>query len=241
MIAFSIGAVRLRGWNLSDFGLNLKNWRYNLNLGIVWGILSPIALLFALLLTGGYRLRVSHPGEAPWNLALLASCMAIASSLLLLLMLSRRRAALAATPPTASIPALLVLWSLPALAALLFHRPFGHMVGVLGWMIVGAGLGEEIFFRGYVQTRLDLAFGRPVAFAGVRFGMGLIVSSMLFGLVHALNTVDYFHGQFHFNWPLGFVECFEGAVFAIMREETGSVFPGAIAHGLGDVLTRIPG
>jgi len=26
-----------------------------------------------------------------------------------------------------------------------------------------------------------------------------------------------------------------------MREKTGSIFPGVIAHGLEDVMTRIPG
>jgi hypothetical protein len=30
-------------------------------------------------------------------------------------------------------------------------------------------------------------------------------------------------------------------VHAMMREGPGSVFPGAIAHGLSDVLGRIPG
>jgi membrane protease YdiL (CAAX protease family) len=140
-----------------------------------------------------------------------------------------------------SILALVVLSSLPVVSALVVHRPVGAMVGTVGWMIIGAGLGEEIFYRGYIQTRLDLAFGKPLGRRGFQFGVGLIVSSLLFGLVHALNTVDYFHGQFHFNWSSGFFSYLVGLVYAVLREKTGSIFPGMIAHGLSDVLTRIPG
>jgi hypothetical protein len=31
-----------------------------------------------------------------------------------------------------------------------------------------------------------------------------------------------------------------GLFFGVMREKTGSVLPGAIAHGLADVLQRVP-
>ena len=240
MILFTVLAVRLRGWRLSDFGMNLKNWRYNLNLGILWGLLSPVALLLVIGLSG-YRPKVDGNQQTPWNVAFIGCGVALAYWLLLLWILRTPRAALVAVPPAAGVVALVVFCSLPVLVAFHFHRPVPHMVGIVGWMFLGAGFGEEIFFRGYIQTRLDLAFGRPIVFAGLRFGAGLIVSSMLFGLVHALNPVDYFHGRFAFNWPLGLVESFEGVLFATIRQKTGSIFPGAIAHGLADVLKRIPG
>lgn len=240
MIAFTVLAIRLRGWQLSEFGLNLRNWRYNLNLGILWGVLSVMALLLILLCTG-YRPQAHGSPKMPWKIAFVGCCVALTFSLLLLWIFGKRRRPVAAVSPGVSLPVLLVLLSLPLLAAFHFQRPVAPVVGVVGWMFIGAGFGEEIFFRGYVQTRLDLAFGKPIPFMGIRFGAGLIVSSILFGLVHALNTVDYFNGRFAFNWPLGLFECFDGAFFAVMREKTGSVFPGAVAHGLSDVLTLVPG
>lgn len=239
MIGFTVLAVRLHGCALSDFGLTLTNWRKNLNVGIACGVLE-IVMFASVMLASGFRPadRV-HPGT-PWSLAIVGAAMALLFSLLLLAILRRPRAAFL-VPPTVSVPILFFLWSLPILAAMFFHRPVGPMAGTVGWMIIGAGFGEEIFFRGYVQTRLDLAFGKPIALAGLRFGTGLIVSSLLFGLVHALNTVDYFRGQYHFNWPSGLFNAFAGVAFAVLREKTGSIFPGAIAHSLGDVLERLGG
>ena len=34
MISFAILAARLRGWSLSVFSLNVRDWRHNLNVGI---------------------------------------------------------------------------------------------------------------------------------------------------------------------------------------------------------------
>jgi membrane protease YdiL (CAAX protease family) len=106
------------------------------------------------------------------------------------------------------------------------------------WLFFGAGFGEEIFFRGYVQSRVDAAFGRPFRLRGFEFGIGLLVSSLLFGLVHVLNTVDYFHGRFDFGWWYGAQSIFVGLFYGCMRSRTGSVLPGAVVHGLSDVFAR---
>jgi membrane protease YdiL (CAAX protease family) len=63
---------------------------------------------------------------------------------------------------------------------------------------------------------------------------------LLFGFVHALNTVDYFHSRFDFGWSYGLQAVVEGLVFGALRAKTGSVWPGAITHGLVDVFARIP-
>jgi membrane protease YdiL (CAAX protease family) len=46
------------------------------------------------------------------------------------------------------------------------------------------GFGEEILFRGYIQSRLNEAFGRPYRFFSVPYGWGLIIASILFGITH---------------------------------------------------------
>src|SRR5205823_5646512 len=108
-------------------------------------------------------------------------------------------------------------------------------------LFFGAGFGEEIFFRGYIQSRLNQAFGRPFRLLGTQFGLGLLVSSALFGFIHALNTVDYFGGRWDFAWwwwPPAFAS---GLFYGCLREKTGSVLAGGVHHGLVDVLAQLPG
>jgi membrane protease YdiL (CAAX protease family) len=76
---------------------------------------------------------------------------------------------------------------------------------------------------------------------GFEFGPGLAVSSLFFGLIHSLNTVDYFHGNFDFGWWYGVQNLFTGLFFGLIRARTGSVLPGAIVRGLQDAFARIPG
>jgi hypothetical protein len=59
-------------------------------------------------------------------------------------------------------------------------------------------------------------------------------------MIHALNTVDYFAGRYDFAWRWLVVNVFSGLFFGVLREKTGSVLPGAIVHGLEDVLGRVP-
>lgn len=240
MILFTIAAARFHGRKLTEFGINLRDWRYNLNLGILWGVVPPVSLLIVVWLSGFRPADRVRPGT-PWSLALIGSGIALACALVLLWMLRKRRAYLAAVKWPVSITALLVLCSLPVAAACSRHQPVALMIGTVGWLLIGAGIGEEMFFRGYVQTRLDLALGKPLEFLGLQFGIGLVASAILFGFVHALNTVDYFRGQYHFNWPSGLFNCFVGVAYSVMREKTGSLFPSAVAHGLSDVLGRLGG
>src|SRR5262249_27015326 len=126
---------------------------------------------------------------------------------------------------------------LPAVAAY-SHRP--AMWATALWLFFGAGFGEEIFFRGYIQSRVDEAFGYPFRFLGMEFGAGLIAAALLFALIHGLNTVDYFQGKFDFGWSYGLQNLFTGLFFGLLRSRTGSVLPGAIVHGLQDAFARIP-
>src|SRR5262249_25915115 len=104
------------------------------------------------------------------------------------------------------------------LAALARLRP--PMWGEALWLFLGAGFGEEIFYRGYIQSRVDHAFGQPRRWLGFEFGVGLLASSLLFGLVHALNTVDYFPGRYDFGWRMGIQSVFSGIFYGLLRSCT---------------------
>src|SRR5690606_12297184 len=107
------------------------------------------------------------------------------------------------------------------------------------WVLLASGAGEEIFFRGYIQSRLNEAFGRPWRLLGVEFGPGLFGAALLFGLIHAFNRVDYFTGAGDFLWWYGLATA-TSLYFGFLRERTGSVLAPAVTHAMGNLLARLP-
>ena len=94
------------------------------------------------------------------------------------------------------------------------------------FMFVFVGFGEEFLFRGYFQSRLNKAFGRPFRFCGIPWGPGLIIAAVLFGLLHPLAQ----HGSRPWAWSLW--TAVAGMTFGMLREKSGSIIASAIAHGL---------
>ena len=80
----------------------------------------------------------------------------------------------------------------------------------------------------------------PFRLFGVDLGVGLLVSSALFGFIHALNTVDYFQGRFTFAWGFGLAGLGTGLLFGLLRESSGTTLAGIITHSLLDVVAKIP-
>lgn len=107
------------------------------------------------------------------------------------------------------------------------------MVGTkLVYTFIFVALGEEILFRGYIQSRVNEAFGRPYLFFGVNWGWGVIIGSLLFGIWHILNPFNPFIGQFDLMWQWGLWTFFLGLILGFIREKTGSVVGPTILHGV---------
>ncbi len=97
-------------------------------------------------------------------------------------------------------------------------------------------MGEELYYRGYIQSRVNQEFGRPYRLLGVEFGPGLLVAAFIFGLSHVLNNFNPFVGQYTLNWWWGLWTFFGGLLFGLIREKTGSLLAAGIAHGLPDAV-----
>ena len=123
--------------------------------------------------------------------------------ILFTLLLKRQRALLNKIPVSLCASLLICLLIAPVFVALIFERPVTHTLLTCLWLIIGAGCGEEIFYRGYIQSRINETFGRPFRLSQVQFGFGLFMSAFLFGFLHTLNSVDYFQHRFTFAWGFG--------------------------------------
>jgi len=99
----------------------------------------------------------------------------------------------------------------------------------LAFIVLWAGYGEELFYRGYLHARLRAWTGRPLA---------TLLSSVLFGVRHAMQLAllwpDYPWGA-AFAWVL--FATLAGAAFAWLFDRSGSLVPPVVAHY---ILNLIP-
>ena len=97
--------------------------------------------------------------------------------------------------------------------------------------------GQEILFRGYIQSRLNEAFGRPFRCLDVNWGWGLVITSLLFGAMHVVGAFNPFVGRLGYHWWWGVSTYFGDFVEGHAREKTGSIAAPAILHGLPQAIT----
>ena len=205
--------------------------------GLAASINSAWVCLLLLFLTGGVLLTVGISGQGSqhtWPAALILCGASFFVTWLMLRCLSLRFPPLQSKRTTVllariGVVVFLTLLALPTLLALRRGDSASHEILTTLWILLGAGLGEELFFRGYLQTRLNHAFGRPWQLVGVRFGPGLLLASALFGMVHALNPVDYFQGGFDFAWQHGLMTA-SALHYGFLRERTGGILAPMVVH-----------
>ena len=129
--------------------------------------------------------------------------------------------------------------ALPAQLRNLCHRYVGGLAGarlrlptsieqVAGEFLVVA-LPEEYFFRGYLQSRLEVVWPSRRRLLGAPVGYSLLVAAALFGLGHLLVDGD----------ALRLAVFFPGLVFGWMRQATGSILAGVLFHASSNLVSRV--
>ncbi len=113
----------------------------------------------------------------------------------------------------------------PSKIVLRLPKKFGLLL--LNQLIVG--LSEEYFFRGYLQSRLEVVWPSRRRFLGARVGLALLVTSALFALGHVL--VD-FNG-------LRLAVFFPALVFGWMRLATGSILAPVLFHACSNIVSEL--
>jgi hypothetical protein len=237
MIAFTVAAIVLHRRTFHSYGLTLNAWPRHLSLAL-W------CICVAAVVTGPPLVLLSRYYDPRWapsgTQAIVGTLANLAAALLFLAVMRRERPLILSWPPSVTLPLTAVIAASPAIVAAWRHRPVETAAVEAVWLFIGAGFGEEFFFRGYVQSHVDLAFGRPWSLFGTRLGPGILVASSLFAMIHVLNPVDYFHGRFNFAWwwfPTAFAS---GLLQGCVRARTGSVLACAVIHGLGDIIGVLP-
>jgi membrane protease YdiL (CAAX protease family) len=165
-----------------------------------------------------------------WPGALILAAMNVAL-LLALAWLLRGKAS--AKPAALCAMGLLVIPSVPLAAS----SVLGKAIVVFLTYALFVGFGEEILYRGYMQSRLNEVFGKPYLFFGVAWGWGTILACLLFGLTHVgfQRWILGVNAEVTLAW--GFWTAFSGLAFAFVREKSGSIVAPALLHGLPQALS----
>ncbi len=228
LILIPVVILLLTNRDFEHYGFTLKEWRYNLNVGMKCYLIRLIPLSLILLLL---YLHISYIGIAG---GLVLAVGEIPAILLVLQTLRRSPAEKKSALMDGLILVFLLL--LPVLVGLYLNRLTPIVVSTVVWQFLFSGFGEEIRYRGYYQSRINEEFGRPYRFLGVNFGIGLILSSLLFAIAHVFNPFNPFKGSFELAWGWGLWTFFAGLFFGFVREKTGSIIAAGIAHGLPDAV-----
>lgn len=109
-----------------------------------------------------------------------------------------------------------------------FRWPPGFLSMALAQIVVVA-LPEELFFRGFVQGRLEDALPPTRSFLGAKIGWALVIQAALFGLGHFLVTFE----------PAMLARAFPGLVFGWMFARTRSILAGTIFHAACNLLVEV--
>ncbi len=247
-LAIPLAIIVLARRDYSSYGFTLREWRHNLGVGLT--------CFLALLLPYGAVILLPTFGFSylePKGALLLAASYSASTVLILILLRKKerdiRRLADETTPfvflrkeaskARRNLFLIVGLLVLPILIGLYVGGPSHFSLKVpstVFYQFFISGFGEEMLFRGYVQSRVNLEFGRPYRFLGANFGAGLFVSSFLFGFLHMLNTFSPFTASFSVLPWWGVSAFFSGLFFGFVREKTGSIISVGIAHGLPDAV-----
>jgi membrane protease YdiL (CAAX protease family) len=93
---------------------------------------------------------------------------------------------------------------------------------LLVYHLLCVALPEEVFYRGYMQSRLNGAFPRRINLLSAPLGFGWLYTSVLFALGHYVISLR----------PEALATFLPGLLFGWLRERTGSVVASTAFHAL---------
>jgi membrane protease YdiL (CAAX protease family) len=93
-------------------------------------------------------------------------------------------------------------------------------LNIIGYHLFFVAIPEEVFYRGYMQSRLDEVWRPRWRIFGADLGVGWLVTCVVFAFGHSLVVFQWWH----------FAIFFPSLVFGWLRARTGDVMAGAFFH-----------
>lgn len=220
-IIFPLALMHLLYKNKSDFGIYFPE--YSASFKLTWrtlAVIGPACMTFLLIGYMGW-------GYDDWKGGAVLSVAFLIAFYFVPKITSNLPARNSIKTPNNSIN-LLVLISAFTLVIAYFTYEYVPLASKILYYIFIVALGEEILFRGYIQSSLNRYFGKPFKIKGVHFGWGLFVTAIIFGLSHAIVTTPP-------TWPWAVWTAIFGLTLGFIREKDGSLLAVIILHAITDL------
>lgn len=92
---------------------------------------------------------------------------------------------------------------------------------------IWVAIPEEMFFRGYMQTKMYEKYPKGLNILGVKLGWAILMTAALFAAGHVVTKPNIAR----------LAVFFPAIIFGWLREKTNSVLPAALFHALCNTLT----
>lgn len=100
---------------------------------------------------------------------------------------------------------------------------------LVGYHLFFVAIPEELFYRGYVQSRLDAIWAPRWKVAGALVGPGWLVTCVVFAFGHSVVAFQWWH----------FAIFFPALLFGWMRARTGGIMAGALFHAWSNITVGV--
>jgi membrane protease YdiL (CAAX protease family) len=205
-----------------------------------WGWLLatlPLMTVYDALLTRGYGQIPLHFWPSDWNWE--GKALAIGLSLIVASVLGWRKVGLTLKQHREGLPDALALCGLLAaifLGLAVWFPGEGFTIDSLSFQLTMPGFDEELFYRGVLLLMLNEAFGRPLKVLGAPLGWGAVITSVAFGLAHALGYQD---GAFTFDAMTMALTGLPALLLVWLKEKTGSLLLPVVMHNFANAISML--
>ena len=211
--------------DFDEVGIKLSDWRSSVNAGFK-GYIAFLVPQFVMTFFAGWGIDYRESGVLARPLGLVVLIMGY----FLLRNLSKGTKDISKL--RAGLMAVIVL--APFVLAFTYDTFSLKLFTSFIWQVLVGGFAEEFMFRGYIQSTVNREYGRHWTVNGVKFGPGILVSSVLFGLSRAMRAMKPWSGVYTLNVGLGLYAFALGLFYGIIREATGDIIGSGTANALID-------
>lgn len=228
MIIIAVITIIVNRHELHFMGVSLDTWRISVNMGFkAWLFFLVPQIVLIVLNVVGFRIQ-NH-----LNLSLLLS--------FLVLCVGYFYVRSEKITPASNFKLFLIIFLLitPLIMSYLFDASSVRLFKQFGWDIVVGGFVEEFFYRGFIQSSINLEYGKVWRIGETRFGLGLIISAIFYGFSRGLRNFKPWIGVYTISWSLTIYTFTLGIFYGFIREKSDDIVSSGTASSMINAISNL--